>query len=163
MKPGHGPRSAGRYVGAIHRFAQRHFAAEMERLGLPATAFPLIMRLLRRDGSSQDELADDFLVDKATAARTVARLEEAGFVTRVVDEADKRIKRVYVTDRAREREREVHAAAEAWSEMLLDGFTAEERQATVEYLQRMADNARRHWGDVPHAPCGGAREPDAEK
>ena len=73
----HGSRSAGRYFGVIHRFARRHFASQMQRLGLPPAAFPLILRLLWEDNISQDELADDFLVDKGTVARTLVKLEEA--------------------------------------------------------------------------------------
>ncbi|MGC9317516.1 MAG: MarR family winged helix-turn-helix transcriptional regulator [Armatimonadota bacterium] len=146
-----GPRTAGRYVGALHRFARRYFAAQMSRLGLPPTAFPLILRLLRRDNVSQDELAGDFLVDKGTAARTLAKLEEAGLVTRTVDEEDRRIKRVRVTEKARELEPEIMAAARAWNEKLLDGFSAEEKEAALAYLQRMTRNARAHWEDVAEA------------
>ncbi len=139
---------AGRYVGAIHRFARRYFAAQMEELSLPAGAFPLIFRLLRRDGVSQDELADDFLVDKGTTARTLARLEEAGLITRSVDEHDRRIKRVRVTDRAREMAPAIRAAARAWNDKLLEGFSAEEREMALSFLQRMTDNARRHWENI---------------
>lgn len=142
------PRTAGRQVGAIHRFSRRYFAAQMERLGLPPTAFPLIARLLRRDNVSQDELSEDFLVDKATTARTLAKLEEAGLITRTVDPRDRRIKRVQVTPAARALEPKIRAVAREWSERLLDGFTPEEREQALEYLERMAANARAHWADV---------------
>lgn len=132
----------------MHRFARRYFAAAMEHLGLPATAFPLIFRLLRHDNVSQDELADDFLVDKGTTARTLARLEQAGLITRTVDEHDRRVKRVRVTDKAREMAPEIRAATRAWNDLLLDGFSPEERELALSFLQRMADNARRHWADV---------------
>lgn len=155
MRRARGHRSAGRYVGAIHRFARRYFAQEMDRLGLPPTAFPLIMRLLRHDDVSQDSLAGDFLVDKGTVARTLARLEEAGFVTRTVDEDDRRVKRVRVTDRARELAPEVAATARAWGDKLLEGFTAEERRQALEYLQRMARNARQHFEHAPDADADG--------
>jgi len=135
-------------VGAIHRFARRYFAAQMEGLGLPAGAFPLIFRLLRRDNVSQDELAGDFLVDKGTTARTLARLEEAGLITRSVDQEDRRVKRVRVTERAREMAPEIRAAARAWNDKLLDGFSPDERELALSFLQRMTDNARRHWKDI---------------
>lgn len=142
------PRAAGRQVGAIHRFSRRYFAAQMERLGLPPTAFPLIARLLRHDNVSQDELAGDFLVDKATAARTLARLEEAGLITRTVDEQDRRVKRVQVTEAARALEPEIRAVTQRWSECLLDGFSPEEREQALGYLERMAANAKAHWADA---------------
>lgn len=141
-------RAAGRYVGMIHRFARRYFAAEMDRLGLPATAFPLIWRLLRRDDVSQDELSGDFLVDKGTTARKVAKLEEAGLVERSVDPEDRRIKRVRVTDKARELAPDIRAVMREWNEKLLDGFSEEEKEQALALLERMAENARAHWEDV---------------
>ena len=66
MKRDRGPKTAGRYLGALHRFARRYFAVEMERLDLPPVTFPLLMRLLHRDHVSQQDLVQDFLVDKGT-------------------------------------------------------------------------------------------------
>ncbi|MGD9497616.1 MAG: MarR family winged helix-turn-helix transcriptional regulator [Armatimonadota bacterium] len=148
MKDERGHGAAGRYIGGIHRFARKYFAAQMERLGLPPGAFPLIVRLLRHDGVSQDQLAGDFLVDKSTAARTLAKLEEAGLVSRVADHEDGRVKRVQVTDAARQMAPEVFAAMRAWNDKLLDGFSTQEREDALGYLQRMWENARRHWQDV---------------
>jgi DNA-binding MarR family transcriptional regulator len=148
MKHEKRPRPAGRQVGAIHRFSQRYFAAQMERLGLPPTAFPLISRLLRHDNVSQDEIAGHFLMDKATITRTLAKLEQAGLITRTVDEDDRRVKRVQVTEAARALEPQIRAVARQWSELLLDGFTPEEREQALAYLERMTANARAHWADA---------------
>ncbi len=126
---------------------------EMERLGLPPVAFPLILRLLRHDDVSQEHLADHLRVDKGTAARAVARLEEAGLIQRSVDEEDRRIKRVRVTEKGREMAPQIRDAAGRWSELLLDGFSAEEAADALSFLERMADNARRHWQDVDTSGC----------
>jgi len=158
----HGSRSAGRYFGLIHRFAKRYFAAEMERLGLPTVAFPLMMRLLHRDGVSQEDLAEEVRVDKATIARHLRKLEEAGLITRVVDEEDRRIKRVQVTDRAHELAPRIRAVGRAWSERLLDNFTAEEEYAALGLLRRMAENAREYWQDVGETPGGNQQQADGD-
>ncbi len=130
----------------------------MERLGLPPTAFPLILRLLWEDNISQEELADDFLVDKGTIARTLVKLEEAGYVTRSVDDKDRRVKRVRVTDKARELEPELRAAGYAWDEKLLDSFNSHEKQAVLGFLERMAENAREHWEDLGDAPVANLQQ-----
>ncbi len=126
----------------------------MEQLGLPSTAFPLMVRLLWEDDISQEELADDFLVDKGTIARILARLEEAGYVTRSVDAKDKRVKRVRVTDKAREIAPVLHAARRAWDGKLLDNFTPDEKQMVLGFLERMAENSQEHWGDLDNASQG---------
>lgn len=143
-----GPKMAGRYLGALHRFARRYFAMEMERLELPPVAFPLLMRLLHRDDVSQEDLVSDFLVDKGTVARTLASLEESGLVAREVDDGDRRVKRVTVTDAARELEPELKAVARGWDGRLMEGFTEEEREQLLSLLARMTENAKHYWREL---------------
>jgi DNA-binding MarR family transcriptional regulator len=147
MKHDKGPKVVGRYLGGLHRFARRYFAAEMERLDLPPVAFPLLMRLRHRDNVSQEDLVSDFLVDKGTVARTLSNLERAGLVVREVDPADRRIKRVSITEKGREVAGELKAVARTWDGKLTEGFSDEEREQLLNYLARMKDNARRHWDD----------------
>ncbi len=147
MKKDRGPRVVGRYLGALHRFARRYFASEMERLGLPPLAFPLLMRLKHRDDVSQEELVEDFLVDKGTVARTLADLEDAGLVSRKIDPDDRRIKRVSITEEGREVAGELKAVARTWDGRLTEGFSKEEHEQLLGFLERLKDNARRHWHD----------------
>jgi len=146
-KRGRGPKTAGRYLGALHRFARRYFAAEMEKMDLPPVAFPLLMRLKHRDNVSQEDLVDEFLVDKGTVARTLANLEDAGLVAREVDPEDRRIKRVSVTEKGCEVAGDLKAVARRWEGKLLEGFSEQEREQLVEFLARMKDNAKKHWYD----------------
>ena len=162
MKERRGPKSVGRYVGMISRFARRYFAALMEPLDLPEVAFPLLMRLTHRDAMSQDELADSHLVDKSTVTRALARMEEAGLVIREVDEQDRRIKRVKATDRAMALTGQIRKALRAWNERLLDGFEEDEREQVLAYLQRMAENARTHWDDLAEDPVSKLELPDED-
>ena len=148
MKRDRGPKTAGRYLGALHRFARRYFATEMERLDLPPVAFPLLMRLLHRDDVSQEDLVSDFLVDKGTVARTLASLEDAGLVSREVDGEDRRIKRVTVTEKARELGPELKVVARTWDGRLMEGFSDEEREQLLAYLARMTDNAKHYWREL---------------
>ena len=158
MEPDRRPSPAGQYFGVMHRFARKYFGAQMDRLGLPRVAFPFILGLLHRDGVSQDDLASGAGVDKATVTRHITELEEAGLVTRTVDEEDRRIKRVRVTDKARELAPAIHSAVRAWHDKLLSGFTSEERYAVLEFLRRMAENAREHWEEVGQAPSGNLQQ-----
>ncbi|HCA47768.1 MAG TPA: hypothetical protein DEP45_10575 [Armatimonadetes bacterium] len=148
MRHGRGHRTAARYLGGLHRFARRYYAIEMERLELPPVAFPILMRLLHHDDVSQEELVSDFLVDKGTVARTVATLEESGLVTRVIDEDDRRVKRVTVTEKARDLEPELKAVTRRWDGRLTAGFTEEERELMLSFLARMMDNAKLYWSEL---------------
>ncbi len=136
-------RSVGRWLGMLHRYARKRFTEQMAVHGLADAQFPILMSLLQEDGVSQDDLAQHHLLDKATVARSVARLEELGYVTRQPDEQDRRVKRVLVTELARDAEPELRRIREEWSETLTDGFTKGERETLERLLERMADNAGR--------------------
>ncbi len=135
----------------------------MECLGLPRVSFPFLLPLLRQDGVSQDDLADEIRVDKATVARHLMILEEAGLVTRIVDEHDRRVKRVSVTDKVREAEPEIKAVLKAWSDKLMEGFTPEEKSAVLGFLRRMAENARQHWEEIDEAPKSNLQQQNATR
>ncbi len=68
-------------------------------LGLTRPQWLAIVRLKRRPGASQSELADMMEIEKAPAGRIVDRMEEKAFVERRADPGDRRIKRIYLTAR----------------------------------------------------------------
>ncbi len=59
------------------------------------------MSLYQMEGSSQDGLALSRGFDKTMIAKSVVRLEEEGFIRRVTDENDRRVKRLYLTEKSR--------------------------------------------------------------
>ncbi len=136
-------RPVGRWLGMLHRYARKRFTEQMAVHGLADAQFPILMSLLQEDGVSQEDLAQHHLLDKATVARSVARLEELGYVTRQADEHDRRVKRVLATELAREIEPELQHMREEWSETLTEGFTEGERKTLDRLLERMAENAGR--------------------
>ena len=51
-------------------------------------------------GASAQEMVEYIRVDKATLTKTIKKLVEIGYVQVIVDENDKRIKHLYLTDKA---------------------------------------------------------------
>ena len=90
----------GKLSYAIFTLARAHrsYAAELLReLGLHPGQELLLMQLLDRDGQTQSELLDSVGLDHSTVSKSLGRMEEAGLVTRVPDETDKRVLRVHLT------------------------------------------------------------------
>ena len=50
----------------------------------------------RHPGSTQNEIAE-IDIDKATAAKGLAKLEQAGYLRRVPDQRDRRVRRMFLT------------------------------------------------------------------
>ncbi len=137
-------RSVGRLLGVLHRCARMRFAEAAIAYEIADTQLPILMGLYHQEGLSQDDLARQHVLDKATVARSVARLERAGYVVRSPDEHDRRIKRVELTEKARRIQSELRQVHQEWSEALTEGFTREERRTLTALLERMVANAQRH-------------------
>ena len=78
--------------------------------------------LLHRDGLSQEELACLLKIDKGTTARALKRLEDAGYVTRCLDKHDKRVNRVFVTEKGRAIGPKLAELSRTWTDALARGF-----------------------------------------
>ena len=135
--------SLGRWISVLYRYAQMHRGRALEPLGLRAGQVSFLATLYHHDGLSQDELASRLHIDKGTTCRALHGLEEAGYVRRESDETDRRVKRVYLTDLATENRRAFFCVLRGWNEILLDGFSEDERDQIMEVVRRLADNAAR--------------------
>ncbi len=90
-----------RQVGLLYRYMMRAIDIEMAALDIGAGRFSYLFMLYIGDGLTQQEMADRLQADKAAVARTLAQMEQQGFVLRRSDPCDRRVTRVYLTDRSR--------------------------------------------------------------
>jgi DNA-binding MarR family transcriptional regulator len=129
---------------------------------LKAEGIPFV-ELFTNEGKSQDELSALIKIDKATTARSLAKLEDKGYIIRKTDSADNRVRRVYLTGKAKKfaptfsadnRVRRVYltgkakkfaptffAIFNAWQDTLVQNFSREEKEQLLLFLERMGQNA----------------------
>lgn len=84
------------------RLLRRTFNKRVEKFGVTGSQWRIIAYLMRRDGMTQVEIADELDCDKAAIGRTIERLEKRGLLIRKACDADGRARRVYLTALARE-------------------------------------------------------------
>ena len=103
---------------------------------------PMHLLNLRYVAHGQRELAEYFEVDSAAVSRMVDSLEKGGFITRRPNEENRRCNSIELTEKG-------HRADETWrercremEELMLDGFSAEERERFAGYLSRAYRNLR---------------------
>lgn len=93
-----------------------------------------------KEGYSQEELSKELVVDKAHTARAMKYLEEKNYVYSKKDENDGRKKNIYLTDKSKNIKDDYCQIYRDLNDMLLDGFSKEERKKLEEYLERMEKN-----------------------
>jgi DNA-binding MarR family transcriptional regulator len=133
--------SIGRMVSILYRIGKSHMGKKLQPYSIGAGQIAFLAELLLRDGISQDEVASNCRYDKATTARAIQHLEYHGYVRRRQSENDGRVKRVFVTDKAREFQPVFFSLLGEWTDILLKGFSTEERELLLRLLNRIMKTA----------------------
>ncbi len=132
--------SIGRDISHLFRSINIYLSKELEPYGIGSGQFPFLMRLLHRDGVSQETLASMLRYDRATITRSLNKLEETSYIIRKRDPSDKRAYRVYLTDSGQRMRPLFFKLSEQLNEVLLQGFSIEEKAMFISMVERAAMN-----------------------
>ena len=139
-----------RRINTISRCAQIY---KSERLSgeLSATHHPFVFCICANPGMSQDAIAHTLCLNKSTVARALSYLEESGFVKRESDAVDKRILRVYPTEKMKGALPEIKVISAEWNSLIAEGISEEEYSVFWSVLERIAERAKEvsRGGDKP--------------
>jgi DNA-binding MarR family transcriptional regulator len=131
----------GKWISVLSRYGQMYVTRHLRQFGVGPGQLPYLMHLYDQDGVSLDHLSKLVVVDKATSTRAVMSLEEAGLVTRVTDEEDRRVKRVFLTEKAHAIRPDIRKTLRVWAEVLTKNLTEEEAIQLVTLLEKVAEGA----------------------
>ena len=136
--------SLTRRINVISRCAVNY---KSERLSgeLSGCHHGFVMCISRNPGMSQDAISKTLCLNKSTVARTLSYLEEHGYVKREADTADKRILRVYPTEKMLGVFPEFKALSAEWNSIISEGIDEEEFKIFSEVLEKIEARAREAW------------------
>lgn len=144
-------RYLNRYISIIQRMSNPYFDRKLSAYHIGCGQQFFLLHIFQNPGITFWELAAMGHYDKATATRAVQKLENGGYVRSEMDLADKRVRHIYITDKALPILEETRKTLDGWVDILTKGFEEEEIQQAQELLKRMSLNAReytqRHKGE----------------
>lgn len=132
-------RHFGWLVTDVARLMRTVFDRRVKALGLTRPQWLALVRLKRRPGASQSELADMMEIEKAPAGKIVDRMEEKGWVERRPDPSDRRINRIHLTDRGERIYAAIQPISAATVIDALDSLSPAERDRVTALLGRVKD------------------------
>jgi len=100
----------------------------------------LLKQLWRQEGQSQVELQESLGLDGATVTGLVQRMTNLELIQRRPDPDDKRVQRVFLSERGRALEQVTHALEGEINAHALEGFSADERTFFYRLLIRALQN-----------------------
>jgi len=100
----------------------------------------LVLEVLwERDGLSPGELAARLQVATPTVVNTATRMVKDGLIDRRPDPGDRRLVRLYLTEKGRSAQAPIEAARARLAAHALATLTAEERETLATALQKIVD------------------------
>lgn len=129
------------WSAAFMRRSMHDFLRFTRSEGLSMVQINVLMRIYYHGACEITALVDTLQVSKAAAGQLVERMEQQGLVERGPDPADRRARRVTLTERGRALVEASIAARQAWMVDLFDKLPAEERPAVTRALRVLTEAA----------------------
>lgn len=137
-----------KHISVLYRTGQIFFDKRLKPFGIGCGQHVFILRIHENPGISILELAQKGYYDNATATRAVKKLEQKGYIKIVADSKDKRIKRLYVTEKAKELIEFNYEIKEEWMEIIMKDMKEEERRKLTVQLKSMSENAYQYLSNL---------------
>ncbi|WP_010305723.1 MarR family winged helix-turn-helix transcriptional regulator [Kurthia senegalensis] len=134
-----------REIGMIARALDAISNIEFKQLQLTKGQYLYIVRIFEQEGIFPDQLAELIKVDRTTAARAIKKLEENGFIEKKDDLHNKKIKRLYTTEKGKAIYPFIRRENDFSNNMSLNGLTKAERETLLHLLQRVRENVDTDW------------------
>ncbi len=117
-----------RWFSVFHRLYLSFVYEGLKEYNIGSGQIMFLLELYYCDGISQEELSSYLSIDGANTTRAIKKLEEEGYVIRKQDEKDRRVKRIYLTDKAMDIKPKVLGLINEWENTLLENLTRVEKE-----------------------------------
>ena len=133
-------RSFGFLLHDISRLLRVSFDRHARTIGLTRAQWRVLAHLSRNEGIKQAGLADILEIQPITLARLLDRLSADGWVERRPDPSDRRVKRLFLTDKARPILVELRSVALSVREEALSGMDDQDQDRLIDQLGVVKQN-----------------------
>ena len=134
--------SLARWISLLHRYGHVYVGRKLKRYNISKGQYIFLNALYKKDG-----IRHELKIDKGTTAKAIKKLEDDEYIIRKVDAKDKRAYNVYLTEKALKMKPMIRKAMMNWTDILLSGFSEEEKEISLDLLERMGENATKFTHD----------------
>lgn len=128
-------------IGIIERCAMDYKNQRLQELGLSSCNYVYIISICKNPGISQEELVKKIFVNKSNVTRNLKSLESNGYIYKEVDTKDKRINKIYPTEKAINVLPKLREVLREWKGVLLSDLSEEEQEVLEVLLEKLVNNA----------------------
>ncbi|CAH2213038.1 MarR family winged helix-turn-helix transcriptional regulator [Tepidibacter aestuarii] len=137
-----------REVGTLSRTIHAISDMKFKKLNLQKGQFIFLTRICENPGISLMQLSILLKVDKTTTTKVIQKLMNEGYINKEKDEVDKRIYRLFPTEKVLNIYNSVIEEENRNIEICFKGFTDEEKSVVYELIKKMKENIEANWHEL---------------
>jgi DNA-binding MarR family transcriptional regulator len=134
-----------REIGMIARALDSISNIEFKEFDLTKGQYLYLVRICENPGIIQEKLAEMIKVDRTTASRAIRKLENNGFIEKTDDEHNKKIKKLFPTQKGENVYPFIKRENDYSNLVALEGFSEREVETLSHLLQRVRKNTEKDW------------------
>ncbi|WP_456287393.1 MarR family transcriptional regulator [Paenibacillus sp. AK002] len=134
-----------REIGMIARSLDSISNIEFKQYDLTKGQYLYLVRICEHPGIIQEKLSEMIKVDRTTTARAIKKLEMNGFIDRREDQYNKKIKKLFPTEKGSNVYPLIKRENDYSNLVALSGFSASEVEVMFEFIQRVRHNVEKDW------------------
>ena len=140
-------RSFAYFITLLRKDFAEYCGRKLEEIGLSQGLLFFILYIGKHPGCSPRELAVALKMDSGHVARSLTRLEQAGFIFQNLNPRDRRAHILELPAKGREAFDLSHALFFQWDREILSGLEPEERQNLLSLLEQLTEDCRGTCGE----------------
>ena len=129
----------------------RELTQGLREFGLRVPEWRALAALHARQSCTMSELAELSTIDRTTLTRTVDRMQDSGWLSRLADSDDMRVTRLELTPAGRKLFEKIWPTVARLNELALSGLSKSQIDALRATLGQMKDNLESYVGGETHA------------
>ena len=133
-------RNFGFLLHDVSRLMRTVFDRRGREIGLTRSQWWVLTMLYAKEGVTQSELADFMDLEKPTLGRLLDRMQEKEWIERRPDSFDRRVNRLYLTEKVQEIMRALRKTAADVRKDALGSMAATEREKFIDTLIKIKTN-----------------------
>lgn len=131
-----------RDISVLYRGANVYYLAnQLDGYKLTGSDPALLAYVSAHSPVEQDVLVKHFMMDRATITKALDRLEQVELLTRKCSHKDRRANVIVITEKGKTAAQFFRDSMSHWCEVVLDGFSAQEKAEFIRLCEKAAHNA----------------------
>ena len=127
--------------GILYRTFLSYMSKSIKNLEIAYSDSVFLVNIGDEYGISQEEMSANLSIDKAAIARSVKRMVQKGYVAYKSSQADKRIKRLYLTEQGEKIYEEILKLNAKWLDSVMEDISVDKRDDFQEIITSLCKKA----------------------